>query len=62
MAPNIKISKAYKAMKALGYTSQIVKPVLKNLLDLYDKNWELIEDEQYKVLLDAIIESEEHKV
>lgn len=62
MAPNAKVSKAYKAMKTLGYTSQIVKPVLKNLLDLYDKNWELIEDEQYKVLLDAIIESEEQKV
>lgn len=62
MAPDPKITKAFKAMKLLGISENKVKPVLKRLLKLYDKNWELIEGENYRVLADAIFEEEENKV
>ena len=62
MAPNPKFGKAYKAMRALGYPQHIVKPVLKSLLDVYNQNWQHIEDQNYTVLVDAILESEECKV
>ncbi|XP_027165909.1 probable inactive histone-lysine N-methyltransferase SUVR2 [Coffea eugenioides] len=61
MAPNPKFAKAYKAMRALGYPQHIVKPVLKSLLDVYNQNWQHIEDQNYTVLVDAILESEECK-
>ncbi|XP_077228145.1 putative inactive histone-lysine N-methyltransferase SUVR2 isoform X2 [Tasmannia lanceolata] len=54
-------SKAFEAMKALGIKSHIVKPVLKNLLKVYDNNWELIEEENYRVLADAIFDSQDSK-
>ncbi|KAL2463532.1 putative inactive histone-lysine N-methyltransferase SUVR2 [Forsythia ovata] len=62
MAPNPKAVKACKTLKGMGYSEKVVKPVLKNLLKLYENNWEFIEDENYRVLIDAIIESEENKV
>ncbi|MCD9644979.1 hypothetical protein HAX54_033607 [Datura stramonium] len=62
MAPtNSKVAKAYEAMKVFGYTEKVVKPVLRNLLNLYGGNWKLIEDENYSVLLETIIDSEESK-
>lgn len=54
-----KVAGAFDAMKNLGIPVDKVKPVLKNLLKLYDKNWELIEAENYRALADAIFESEE---
>ncbi|CAM8987959.1 unnamed protein product [Rhodiola kirilowii] len=64
MAPrqNPKVAKAFHAMKDLGVSEDVVKPALKNLLKLYDKNWALIEAENYRALADAIFESEEEKV
>uniref|UniRef100_A0A2P2MMV9 Histone-lysine N-methyltransferase SUVR2 isoform X1 n=1 Tax=Rhizophora mucronata TaxID=61149 RepID=A0A2P2MMV9_RHIMU len=62
MAPNPRILKAFRAMKALGIGEEKVKPVLKRLLKLYDKNWELIEVENYRALADAIFEEEDAKV
>lgn len=62
MAPNSKIAKACKEMKQYGIAEGTVKLVLKNLLDLYDKNWKYIEDENYRVLINAIFESENPKV
>lgn len=62
MAPNSKAAKAFKTMGSMGYSGKVVKPVLKNLLKLYGNNWEFIEDENYRVLIDAIIESEDNKV
>lgn len=64
MAPNSKsrVTKAFEAMKVFGYSETVVKPVLRNLLNLYNKNWKLIEDENYSVLLESIIDSEESKV
>ncbi|KAK9292714.1 hypothetical protein L1049_020693 [Liquidambar formosana] len=61
MAPDPKIVKAFSAMSALGIPNETVKPVLKNLLKLYDKKWELIEEENYRALADAIFEYEETK-
>ncbi|KAI9180990.1 hypothetical protein LWI28_010023 [Acer negundo] len=46
-------------MKAIGITEIKVKPVLKKLLRLYEKNWELIEEENYRVLADAIFDEED---
>lgn len=62
MAPNPKISKAFRAMKDIGISEDKTKPVLKKLLKLYDKNWELIEEENYRVLADAIFDEEDSKV
>ncbi|KAJ7977181.1 Histone-lysine N-methyltransferase [Quillaja saponaria] len=62
MAPNRKVQAAYRAMTDLGISNIKVKPVLKKLLQLYDKNWELIEEENYRVLADAIFEEEENEV
>ncbi|KAI5398266.1 hypothetical protein KIW84_063889 [Lathyrus oleraceus] len=53
--------KAYDAMKDLGISKEEVKPVLRNLLKVYDKNWELIEDDNYRTLIDAYFESKEDK-
>ncbi|KAJ1416652.1 WIYLD domain [Sesbania bispinosa] len=62
MAPNPKVLAAYRAMANLGVHESKVKPVLKKLLKLYDKNWELIEEENYRALADAIFEEDENKV
>ncbi|CAH1431877.1 unnamed protein product [Lactuca virosa] len=59
MAPNIRVAKAFRAMKDLGIPEEKTKPVLKRLLKLYDKNWELIEEENYRALADAIFDSQE---
>ncbi|KAI3838517.1 hypothetical protein MKX03_014019 [Papaver bracteatum] len=62
MTMNPRVAMAFSAMKEIGFTDKKVKPVLKNLLRVYDKNWELIEDENYRVLADAILDyQEEHK-
>ncbi|KAI7991292.1 putative inactive histone-lysine N-methyltransferase SUVR2 [Camellia lanceoleosa] len=37
----------------------VIYSILKNLLKLYDKNWELIEEENYRALADAIFDQEE---
>ncbi|KAJ0841257.1 putative histone-lysine N-methyltransferase [Helianthus annuus] len=57
-----KVEKAYSAMADLGISTEVVKPVLKNLLKLYDGNWELIEEDKYRTLADAIFESLDDKV
>lgn len=62
MAPNPRVVAAFTAMANLGIHESKVKPVLKKLLKLYDKNWALIEEESYRALADAIFEEEENKV
>ncbi|MCD7467422.1 hypothetical protein HAX54_004843 [Datura stramonium] len=59
MPSNPRVVKAFRAMKDIGISQEKVKPVLKSLLKLYDKNWELIEEENYRALADAIFEKEE---
>lgn len=49
-----RVANAYHAMRAIGIEEDKVKPVLKNLMTLFDKNWALIEEENYKVLADAV--------
>ncbi|XP_009803624.1 probable inactive histone-lysine N-methyltransferase SUVR2 isoform X1 [Nicotiana sylvestris] len=61
MPPNSRVDCAFRAMKAIGISGDKVKPVLKKLLKLYNKNWDLIEEENYRVLADAIFENEESK-
>lgn len=58
----VKIANAFHAMKNLGISEDKIKPVLKKLVKLYDKNWELIEAENYRALADAIFETEETEV
>ncbi|KAL8254481.1 hypothetical protein R6Q59_032702 [Mikania micrantha] len=62
MAPNPRVRKAFIAMKDLGIPEEKTKPVLKKLLKIYDKNWELIEQENYRALADAIFDSDESEV
>ncbi|KAI3949258.1 hypothetical protein MKW92_053555 [Papaver armeniacum] len=62
MTMNPRVAMAFTAMKEIGLSEKKVKPVLKNLLRVYEKNWELIEDENYRVLADAVLDyQEEHK-
>lgn len=56
---NPRVTEAFKAMRSLGISKETVKPVLKRLLKLYDRNWELIEEDNYRTLADAIFESQE---
>ncbi|WRX09233.1 SET domain - like 5 [Theobroma cacao] len=62
MAPNPRVVQAFRSMKEIGITEEKVKPVLKKLLKVYDKNWELIAAENFRVLADAIFEEEDNKV
>ncbi|KAL2238714.1 UNVERIFIED_CONTAM: putative inactive histone-lysine N-methyltransferase SUVR2 [Sesamum indicum] len=55
----MRVASAFHAMKAIGISEAKVKPVLKSLLILYDKNWALIEEENYRALADAIFERDE---
>ncbi|WOG94941.1 hypothetical protein DCAR_0314238 [Daucus carota subsp. sativus] len=57
--PNARVLKAFRAMKDLGIAEEVTKPVLKKLLKVYDKNWELIEEENYRALVDAIFDTQE---
>ncbi|XP_071690171.1 probable inactive histone-lysine N-methyltransferase SUVR2 [Rutidosis leptorrhynchoides] len=61
MAPNPQVAKAFRAMRAIGIREETTKPVLKKLVKLYDRNWELIEQENYRVLADAIFDYEEEQ-
>ncbi|KAL7151642.1 hypothetical protein ABFS83_04G045400 [Erythranthe nasuta] len=54
-----RVANAFRAMKAIGISEDKVKPVLKSLLKLYDKNWALIEQENYRALADVIFERDE---
>ncbi|XP_073269217.1 probable inactive histone-lysine N-methyltransferase SUVR2 isoform X2 [Primulina huaijiensis] len=54
-----KVANAFRAMKSIGISEDKVKPVLKSLLKLFDKNWTLIEEENYRALADAIFERDE---
>lgn len=62
MPSNPRVAKAFRAMKDIGISQEKVKPILKSLVKLYNKNWELIEAENYRALADAIFEKEESEV
>ncbi|XP_073149179.1 probable inactive histone-lysine N-methyltransferase SUVR2 isoform X3 [Henckelia pumila] len=54
-----RVANAFRAMKSIGISEDKIKPVLKSLLKLFDKNWTLIEEENYRALADAIFERDE---
>lgn len=54
-----KIVDACRAMKSFGITPAKTKTALKELLKLYENKWELIEDENYRVLFDVLMPEEE---
>ncbi|KAK4433144.1 Histone-lysine N-methyltransferase SUVR4 [Sesamum alatum] len=56
-----RIAKAFRAMRSLGIDAETVKPVLKRLLKLYNRNWELIEEDNFRTLADAIFEHSDEK-
>ncbi|TYI64241.1 hypothetical protein E1A91_D09G074300v1 [Gossypium mustelinum] len=62
MTPNPKVVQAFHALKEIGISEEKVELVLKKLLKLYDKNWELIESKNYRVLADIIFEEEDNKM
>lgn len=62
MAPSQKVKAAFKAMKDIGIPEEKTKPALKKLLTLFEKNWDLIEEENYRVLADTIFEYEDSEV
>ncbi|KAK7278214.1 hypothetical protein RJT34_23239 [Clitoria ternatea] len=61
MAPDPRVIKAFDALRSLGISDGEVKPVLKKLLKLYDSNWELIEEDNYRTLIDAYFDLKEDK-
>ncbi|MED6131126.1 hypothetical protein PIB30_007098 [Stylosanthes scabra] len=61
MAPNPRVAQAFSAMKALGISAEEVKPVLAELLRVYDRNWELIEEDNYRTLVDAYFDFKDDK-
>lgn len=62
MAPDVKVRQAFAATRALGIPDEEVKPILKQLLRVYNKKWELIEEGNFRTLIDTYYESKENKV
>ncbi|KAI3971476.1 hypothetical protein MKW92_033647, partial [Papaver armeniacum] len=56
-----KATAAFKAMRKLGVPPETITKNLKKLLDLYDKNWSFIEEDNYRVLTDIIFQSQEEE-
>ncbi|XP_071699950.1 probable inactive histone-lysine N-methyltransferase SUVR2 [Rutidosis leptorrhynchoides] len=56
-----KVEKACKAMKTFMVSEETVESTLKQLLEVYDNNWTYIEEENYRVLVDAIFDCESPK-
>ncbi|CAN1129325.1 Histone-lysine N-methyltransferase SUVR4 [Linum perenne] len=54
--------RAFEATKALGLPKNEVKPVLLELLKSSDYNWDFIEAEDYKILVETYFEAMESKV
>lgn len=50
--------KAVNAMKTLGFPRKKTGTVVKRLLKLFEDNWEPIEEDNYRILIDAILEDE----
>ncbi|KAK7397339.1 hypothetical protein VNO78_18508 [Psophocarpus tetragonolobus] len=61
MAFNPRFDKAFSFMETLGISDNEVQPVLINLLRVYEGNWELIEDDNYRTLVDAYFDFEKDK-
>lgn len=53
------INAAFKAMKEIGIPEKKTKRALTKLLNLFDKKWDLIVAENYRLLADTIFEDED---
>ena len=63
MAPNARIQAAFTAMHNMGMEDdKKIKIVIKKLLRLYDKNWKMIEEGNYTVLVNAILDDDNSAV
>ncbi|ONK63915.1 uncharacterized protein A4U43_C07F20230 [Asparagus officinalis] len=61
MPPPPRARTALQAMKSIGFSSKEAAPILRKLLEVYENNWEYIEDNDYQVLIDSILEAQEAK-
>ncbi|CAJ1961134.1 unnamed protein product [Sphenostylis stenocarpa] len=52
---------AFSFMMSLGISKEELMPVLIKLLSVYEGNWELIEDDHYRTLVDAYFDFEKDK-
>ncbi|PKU75873.1 Histone-lysine N-methyltransferase SUVR4 [Dendrobium catenatum] len=62
MAPSAHVQRAQaavEAMKLIGFDQAKAKAVLKKLLKVYENNWEYIEEENYRLLVDSILDDQE---
>lgn len=55
-------TKALNATRAIGIPDEGVKPILKQLLRVYDNDWTHIAEDNYRTLFDAYFEHMENKV
>lgn len=62
MSSKEKIVKALSATRSIGIPDDQVKPILRDLLKTYDGNWKLIEEDNYRTLVDAYFEHKENEV
>lgn len=49
---------ALNAMKEIGFNRKLATQVLKDLLKLYQNNWEHIENDNYSAFADAILSAQ----
>lgn len=62
MAPHPKVCQAFNVTRALGIPDEEVKPVLKHLLKVFNRNWDFIEEDNYRTLVDSYYELNKNKV
>ncbi|KAK6161109.1 hypothetical protein DH2020_004490 [Rehmannia glutinosa] len=60
-AAKVKNHEGLQGNEEFGLSRKTVRPVVKELLKLYEDNWMLIEEDNYRVLVEAILDSEEQK-
>lgn len=53
--------RALEFMKMLGVSNTVVAPLLRRLIKLYDNEWSLIEEENYRALADSYFEQVESR-
>ncbi|GAV83001.1 SET domain-containing protein/Pre-SET domain-containing protein/WIYLD domain-containing protein [Cephalotus follicularis] len=61
MAISERVKKALSVTSALGIPDNEVKPVLKQLYEVFERNWEHIEANNYQALLDRYFEYKENQ-
>ncbi|KAK4773123.1 hypothetical protein SAY87_028142 [Trapa incisa] len=61
MAPHPKVLQAFKVTRALGIPDEEIKPVLKHLLRVFERNWNFIEEDNYRTLIDSYYELRKNK-